>query len=69
MADITGKLLYAVVKKGVYEKLGTLKNDTMGMGRDLSDEEKRDAAPVLLNMVEKATQEFIVEMRQRVGNQ
>jgi len=64
MAEIHEKLIYTVVKKLVFEKLGTLKNE-LSSWRDLSKDEKAEALPIVTDMIERASREFVAEMRQR----
>ena len=62
---VLDKLIYGHIKKSVGERLGTLVNEISGTA-SLSTEEKIEAKRQVLEMVEKAFGEFVVEMRQRI---
>ena len=63
--DILDKLVYGHIKKSVGERLGTLINEISGTA-SLSTEEKIEAKRQVLEMVEKAFGEFVIEMHQRI---
>lgn len=64
--QVEGKLLYLVVKKATWEKLGALKQEIGSATRnELTAEEKDAATPLIIDLVERATIEFFAEQRAR----
>lgn len=63
--SISERLLYVAIRRRVFEHLGSFKNDLLT--KELSEEEKKEAAVAVLDMEERACKEFFEEMRARLA--